>query len=118
MKIFSDHKNMLAYEYGLKNEVYMGFNVYPLLYSDTGANYFIQKEKDVAEHTEDILQAEKLFSGTIKWDGCIDVIFADQDNCIPHFCGNPANQFKQIFDILYKFAAELMPEHKRYLTSQ
>ena len=117
VKTVVDKEEWITYYYWPINCAVMGFKVYEIMsipLDESSLEYRV-KNSDSNEFTQDIGKAEVLFSGDIKFDGCINVIFDSQDDCMPHFCGNPARMFKVIFDRLYTFAAELMPEHKDYL---
>lgn len=62
------------------------------------------------DYTEDIFNAQPYFEGTIKWDGCSNVIYSDQNNCMLHYCGvEDAERSWLMFQTLYKYAADNIP---------
>ena len=59
--------------------------------------------------TENLSNAQVFFEGAIKWDGCANVRFSAQDECVLHFCGiDDARNPGRLFSQLYLYAAEKM----------
>ena len=115
MKTVVDIENWLTYQVWLANEVVMDFKVYEHSgQDDAGPLYHVKGARDGMDLTPDLDKGEALFSGGLKWDGCINVIFDDQENCMPHFCDNPGPKFKRIFDRLYILGAEMMGDKIYY----
>lgn len=45
-------------------------------------------------------------SGTLKWDGCVDLYFDEQDDCMLHFCGAEAEPLLgRMMTALYKIGS-------------
>lgn len=113
MKTVVDTESWLTYQVWLANEVVMDFKVFEHAIQGDVPEYRLKGAPGM-EFTPDLDKAEALFSGGLKWDGCINVIFDDQENCMPHFCDNPGDTFKRIFDRLYVLGAELMGDKIDY----
>lgn len=63
------------------------------------------------ETTEDLDRAQVYLHGGIKWDGCSNWSFDEQERCMLHFCGRRSiRQLTVLFDRLYDLAAELIPK--------
>ena len=62
------------------------------------------------DDTEDIYNAQSYFEGTIKWDGCCNVIYSDQNNCMLHYCGiSDYRESHNMIEGLYNYASENIP---------
>lgn len=109
MKTVVDIENWLTYQVKLANEVVMDFKVFEQTsQGDDGPEYDIKGSPGM-EWTPDLDKAEELCSGMLKWDGCINVDFQSL-----HFCDNPGEKFKAVFDQLYTLGAELMGDKIDY----
>jgi len=55
-------------------------------------------------------EAQVFLHGSIKWDGCSNLHFDEQDNVCLHFCGREeATNIGVLFDRLYDLAAKMIP---------
>ncbi len=55
---------------------------------------------------ESASEAQPYFSGSIKWDGCANVQFDEQENCMLHFCGQKdALKIAGLIQAVYALAA-------------
>lgn len=102
MRIFIDVENWLTYEYEQKSLAYMDFKVFEITGVEHGKDediiWYARKGATSSEdQTRELKDAETMCSGSIKFDGCIHLNF----NSYLHFCGNPADKLKTIFDNLY-----------------
>lgn len=60
--------------------------------------------------TTNIDDARLYLSGHVRWDGCSNLRFDEQDHVNLHFCGRShAAQVGKLLDRLYDIAAELIP---------
>lgn len=58
----------------------------------------------------DYREAQPFLSGAIKWDGCANVKFDEQDSTMLHFCGrDDAAKIGKLFNALYDLAEKLIP---------
>ncbi len=69
-------------------EYHMEFWVYEVAGKIEGVENFYEKEgaKSSEETTQKLEEAQTLFQGSVKWDGCSHLSFGDKDGYI-HFCG-------------------------------
>ena len=68
---------------------------------------------EIVETTE---LAQVFCHGTIKWDGCCDVYFDEQDSTMLHGCGRKdLTRIGKLFDVLYDMALQLMPDREDLL---
>lgn len=64
------------------------------------------------EPTEDREEADVYLHGHIKWDGCANLHFDEQDRVMLHFCGlRGAKAAGTLLERLYELAGEAMPQH-------
>jgi hypothetical protein len=62
--------------------------------------------------TSDWKEAIVFLDGSIKWDGCMNFCFPDQEHVMLHVCGRrEAKDLGVLMDRLYDVAAQCMPEH-------
>jgi hypothetical protein len=74
--------------------------------------YAKDDEKGCSGDTREFADADVFLSGRIKWDGCSDMKFDEQERVMLHFCGrSDAVNLGMLMARLYDLAAELMPEH-------
>jgi hypothetical protein len=58
--------------------------------------------------TEDMREADVFLHGSVKWDGCSNWMFDEQDRCMLHFCEKEsAANIGVLFTRLYEWAKEL-----------
>lgn len=89
------------------------FTVYCLFGREKdGQPIYLKADCISSEPTDDVSQAEIYLSGGVKWDGCLNWTFDEQERCMLHFCGaKDAVQIGELFRQLYLIAAEVMPRH-------
>lgn len=62
---------------------------------------------DIHQDKRDIESAPVYMSGHIKWDGCSNVQFDEQEKCMLHFCGRKdAMKVGELFNRLYEEASK------------
>ena len=92
---------------------YMEFKLYDLQYvADDGHPPGYRRAGGVssADVTNDRDEAQVYLSGDIKWDGCGNLHFDVQDDCMLHFCGRaPVAQLAARLARLWDLAEELIP---------
>lgn len=83
--------------------------VYPLFEtSEGGMVYQLKDAPGQPDPTTDIDQAECLMRGTIKWDGCMDLMLGDSRGSI-HFCGrHSALIFDRAIRAVFEIAEQRM----------
>lgn len=60
--------------------------------------------------TDDIEKAQVYLSGEVKWDGCANLQFDEQDNVMLHFCGvEDVRKIGALLERLYEIAAKAIP---------
>lgn len=102
------------------NGLFIDFKVYEIIGGDINnpnrplfhkINY--QNSND---DTENLEEAQVYLSGTVKWDGCSNLKFDEQDNVMLHFCSrNDIKNLGIMLEKLYDIAIELMPKQKENL---
>jgi hypothetical protein len=82
-------------------------------FAESGAHVYAKDdERGCSGVTDDFDDANVFLSGRIKWDGCADMKFDEQETVMLHFCGrNDVANLGALLPRLYDLAAELMPEH-------
>lgn len=62
--------------------------------------------------TADIDSAGVYLSGEVKWDGCSNWRFDEQDDCMLHACSREElSRFSEAMQLCYDWAKELLPHH-------
>lgn len=91
---------------------YMVFECYELVfYHDCLPHYHVKDYTCGTDVTSDLEKAQIYLSGQIKWDGCADLYFDEQENAALHFCGiKDARRISCLIERLYEIAKELI-EH-------
>jgi hypothetical protein len=88
----------------------MEFKCYESTYLDEYGPWFEMADSDVGESTNKLSEAQVFLSGSIKWDGCSNMNFDAQENCMLHFCGrSDAAKVGKLLDRLYDLADEHIP---------
>lgn len=73
-------------------------------------------ENNAANPAESFEAAPTYLSGSIKWDGCSNLQFDEQESCMLHFCSRKgASNVGVLLERLYDLAREAMPKHAAYL---
>jgi hypothetical protein len=68
------------------------------------------------DSTTSLAEAEVFLSGSIKWDGCANLHFDAQDECMLHFCGrDDASKVGQLIDLLYDLTEKFLPTYDKEL---
>lgn len=60
------------------------------------------------DNVKSINGAQRYAHGSVKWDGCSNWFFDEQDRCMLHFCALP--NLGAMMTELYQFCAEQMPD--------
>ena len=86
------------------------FKVYSI-YGIDSAGFVIFEHPEKCSHPVDTIQEARLFMhGEIKWDGCTNFHFDEQDKLMIHMCGRKdMADLATLFDRLYAMADEVMP---------
>lgn len=72
-------------------------------------NYETQGSMSSGNYTDDPAKAQVYLSGHIKWDGCGEFRFDEQDRVMLHWCGRRnAKRVADLINRLYDIAADLM----------
>lgn len=85
----------------------MDFKVYPAhrwVSAEGEGIGFTLKDSPGFDTTDNIEEASVFVEGSIKWDGCIDFTFPEQDDCALHNCG--LKDFKRCFNDLFEMLYE------------
>ena len=93
------------------NEVVMDFEAYQVMVDEKGAELFERKDEEPG-FTSNLLDAFCYCHGHVKFDGCSNVDFGDQDRgCMLHFCGmHDVKELACMFEIVYELAREQLGE--------
>ena len=70
------------------NEYYVDYKIYDHEGGDDKGNYLFHKKgaDDYPNPVESMNDADIFIHGTVKWDGCSNWYFDEQDNCMLHGC--------------------------------
>ena len=95
------------------SQVNMDFKVYPIsAVNDDGAYEYRRKDADCGmDFSQNGLEDAQVFvHGNIKWDGCSNLWFDEQDTgTMLHFCGRSSiDDFRELMKRLYDLAAEVI----------
>ncbi len=83
------------------NEAVMTFDVYEVA-GEIDRPLYLTKDRDF---TADLSKASRFLTGDVKWDGCSNWTWdPDEQNVMTHFCENPADGLKDLFDTIYAMA--------------
>lgn len=82
------------------NEYYTDFKVYKITaWSMNNSTRYYENKNKQRTHIEN---ADVFMSGHIKWDGCSNIKFDEQDRCMLHFCGKKdAMKIGELMERLY-----------------
>ena len=104
----------------LDNEdLYVNFKVFAVVgecYSEMGVEYDPPKKEFIRrgstssmDTTFDLEEARRMLSGTVKFDGCSDLIFFPDESGYEHFCGRKsASNIGQVIDAVYSLAVVML----------
>jgi hypothetical protein len=101
------------------DNLWVDFKAYEIVYCDDWDNpksygYYVTGWTSSVETIETIEGAQVYLSGSIKWDGCSNMQFDEQEKAMLHFCGKSnAMNIGTLLERLYDLAAEMMPEHAK-----
>ncbi len=79
-----------------ENPYYMGFKLYQITGMEVSTtdpkkfdipHYQCKNARTNSDTTTDIEKAQVYVSGGLKWDGCCNFRFDEQENCMLHTCG-------------------------------
>lgn len=77
---------------------------------DDGPIFLKRGWNSSADIVDDLALAQVYLSGSIKWDGCSNLRFDEQDDTMLHFCGKQAAvDTGTLLGRLYDMAAEIIP---------
>lgn len=86
-------------------DLHVEFNVYRMISRDPVA--WNKRGEKYPDPTEELAEAEIFLHGFIKWDGCSNWHFDEQDAAMIHFCGvEEAAEIGELFRQLYAIARE------------
>jgi hypothetical protein len=78
--------------------------------ADSSAPLYPVPDQHRFEPTPNFAEAEILLSGSVKWDGCSNMNFDEQDRVMLHFCSKTdAANIGVLMTRLYEWAAEIIP---------
>lgn len=94
------------------HECHVEFKVYAMLGTTPPGVYLLKKDCDRPEPTDSFDDAEVYLSGDIKWDGCSDWHFDEEERNMLHFCSQKdAANLGALLGRLYEHARnQLGPE--------
>ena len=94
---------------------WMDFKAYKAMVVDGQPVY--EREGSVcpmSDASPDLAGAQVFLSGHVKWDGCSNVVFDEQEQAALHFCGKEmATNVGVLLGRIYDLAAELIPAWDR-----
>ena len=89
------------------------FNVYDIVGYVEGAVkgvFDVPRFADGYDAIEDITAANRFLRGRVKWDGCSDWNFDEQDRCMLHACDrNGLQRMGEVMARCWDWTAELLP---------
>lgn len=84
------------------------FKVFEIVGGDGEERYWARHD-GMSNMTEKFEEADLYLHGSVKWDGCSDLHFDAQDDCMLHFCGRAdVKKVGQMLSKLYDITAELL----------
>lgn len=96
--------------YWLINDVVMGFEAFRVIGESDSFLYEKKNSNHGMDSTEDLDDAQIFVSGDIKWDGCSNIYFNEQDNGMIHFCDKKSTvDLGIMLGRLYDIASEVIP---------
>jgi|HubBroStandDraft_2_1064218.scaffolds.fasta_scaffold141923_3 hypothetical protein len=109
---FEDY--MIVYDFIWSNDVVLSFLVFQITGTDESGKPLF--ETDDANYSENLLEANVFLHGDIKWDGCSNWYFDEQDNVMLHFCGvKSASSLGRLMERMYDITAAKMSKFERDL---
>jgi hypothetical protein len=89
------------------------FKVYQAVRWDRGAEpgiMFSRWDGPSTDHVDGVEAADVFLSGKVKWDGCCDLRFDEQEACMLHFCGKrSAMNVGVLLGRLYEATKAMLP---------
>lgn len=109
-----DYTIVMTHKHG---DLHVDFSVYEISGLGTdGEIYYPACDDDEIVLVSDIGKAQKFLSGHIKWDGCSNMKFDEQETSMLHFCSKvQAQSIGLLMGALYDLAAEMMHDYKQYI---
>jgi hypothetical protein len=95
------------------HEYHCDFFVYAIIGENSdGTVYYNKLNYDTSlEIVDEISEAQVYLHGSIKWDGCSDWHFDEQDDCMLHFCSvEQAKDIGNLFERMYEYAKNHIPK--------
>lgn len=108
---------LILHDFIYGHDIVLEFMVFKVTgeYAD-GTSSFELRDSSSCDATENLSEAQVFLSGSIKWDGCSNWHFDDQDNCMLHFCGvKDASSIGRLMERMYDITAAEMPSFDRDL---
>lgn len=113
---FSEHRFIDSIDFYVAAETYechIEFKSFKIVsFGETGEAMFEGADDGsfpMAGWTNDPNEASVFMSGYVKWDGCSDIRFDEQDRCMLHFCGRKqASRIGLLIGEVYKIAESLL----------
>ena len=93
-------------------EHFAEFRIYEIIGGNDGSPPLYQKsgESSSPVFEKDVAKAQVFCQGSIKWDGCVNFQFPEQEDCMLHCCGRQdAMKIGVMFDRLYDAVSRLIP---------
>lgn len=99
-----------------EGQCFVEFTTHELAGSDeTGSMLFYRKgakSNATEEEIDDINEAEIYLEGSVKWDGCSNMVFREQERVMLHFCEKKeAQNIGVLMGYIYDMAEELISEY-------
>lgn len=97
----------------LLHEYYVEYTIYDIEGIDDNKNpVWHKKNSPVApDSVEKLSEAQIYLHGTVKFDGCSDWYFDEQDSCMLHGCSREGiSRFGEIMAICWDWTGKLIPE--------
>jgi len=103
-----------------EEDVFVSFKTYQIVgrtFEPEVIHYFYLKDyKSSDDITTNINEAQIYASGTLKWDGCMDMQFDEQENVQLHFCSKQdAKGVGILLSSIYEESITLIPQLKEYI---
>lgn len=94
---------------GEQNACYVDFRVWVIIGGTGPDGSRLFEPAEGHGWIEDRSKAQVYMHGSVKWDGCSDVHYDEQDSCMLHFCGiECVEAITTLMRGVYALAAELM----------
>lgn len=112
IKHFDDIGYVVWARIGEANDCYVDVKAYAINARDTDGIYLYQRAgaTNSMDLVESINEAELFLSGSVKWDGCSNLRFDEQDHVMLHFCSKKdAVAIGTLLGRVYDIAHDILP---------